>query len=133
MTVPIQFRGGNTSDNGGALHVWKGQNADGTYYGNRMTTADEAEQDKRIYMGPYTFHAQPPQANYVLAEVRPIGPQSGQIAQPKEWSSRSDGSFDLVMKQLQFNGQTQVQFDVELVFTPTPQAIIDYEALKKKA
>jgi hypothetical protein len=132
ITVPIEFRGGNTSDNGGALYTWKGQNSDGTYYGNRMNTADDAEKDKRIYMGPYTFHAQPPQAEYVLAEVRPIGPQSGQLAMPKAWTIRADGSFDLVMEQLQFNGQTQVQFDVEVVFTPTAKAITDYEALKKK-
>ncbi|HTN00416.1 MAG TPA: hypothetical protein VL132_00975, partial [Planctomycetaceae bacterium] len=132
MTVPIEFRGVNTSDNAGALYVWKGQDSEGRHYGNRMNTADEDEQDKRIWMGPYTFHAQAPQADYELRNVRPIGAQTGQLATPKNWTSRADGSFDLIMEQLQFNGQTQVQFDIEAVFTPLPKAFTDYEALKKK-
>ncbi|MCB0910349.1 MAG: hypothetical protein KDB60_01875 [Propionibacteriaceae bacterium] len=139
FTAPIQFTGENTDDNAGALYEWRGQHPDGRHYGNRMNTDDEDEQDKRVIMGPFTFHAQPPQADYVLAEVRPIGPQAGQIGIVRDWpmhrdaAGNPDGSFDLVMQQLQFNGQKQVPFDVELVFNPTKDAIDAYKALKKKA
>ncbi len=139
MTLPLQFHGENTDDNGGALYEWRGQHPDGNHYGNRMNTDDEDEQDKRIIMGPFTFHTPTPQAGYELAEVRPIGPQSGQLGVVKDWpmhrdgAGKPDGSFHIVMHQMQFNGQKQIGFDVELVYRPTGAAITAWEALKKKA
>lgn len=139
LTAPIQFHGENTDDNGAALYEWRGIHPDGNHYGNRMNTGDEDEQDKRIIMGPFRFHAPVPQAGYELAEVRPVGPQSGQLAVIREWplhrdpGGKPDGAFDLVMHQMQFNGQKQIPFDVELVFRPTAEAITTYQSLKKKA
>ena len=134
VTVPIKFRSGTTSDNGGALYAWKGKNTDGSYYGNRVNTDIDEEKDKRIYMGVYTFLAPPPQANYELKEVRPIGAQSGQVATARDslTAVRPDG-FDLVMQQLQFNGQQDIAFDIDLVFKPTDAAKNDWNDLKEKA
>jgi hypothetical protein len=135
VTVPIKFRPApNNTDNGGALYTFKGQNDDLTYYGNRTNTQDEDAQDRRIYMGVYTFGAQPPQANYKLDAVRPIGAQNGQIANVKESKTvvRPDG-FDLVMEQLQFNGQLEISLDIDLEFIPTQTAKDEYKDLKEKA
>lgn len=138
LTVPIEFRGINTDDNAGALYQWSGQGADGASYGNRMNTDDEDEQDKRIGMGPFTFNVQRPQEDYELKEVRPIGAQSGQIGVVRSidkgvTAGTGDHPFTVVMHQLQFNNQKQVQLDVEAVFTPTANAITTYNARKKKA
>lgn len=136
LTVPIEFRGINTDDNAGALYEWRGLGSDGVNYGNRMNTQDEDEQDKRIAMGPFTFNVQIPHPDYLLAEVRPVSTQSGQIGVVRSVEiapSASGGSFAIVMNQLQFSNQKQVQLDIEAVFTPTTKAFTDYETRKKKA
>ena len=131
IRIPFEGHSGN-SDYGGALYDRKGEH-NGYHYGNRTNTSDKDLQDRRITMGPFRFSAQPPRADYVLEAVNPIGPQSGQQATIYKQSSEPDGSFELIMEQLQFNYQTTIQFDVELVFMPTPTAKANHAALKDKA
>ncbi len=135
VNIALGFRPApGNGDNGGAIYTWRGMNSDGkTFYGNRTNTQDDDAEDRRIEMGPYNFQPQPPQEDYLLADVLPIGPQNGQLAEVKSCEILPDGSFDLIMYQLQFNGQSQISFDVELVFLPKPDAYVKYEELKKKS
>jgi hypothetical protein len=107
---------------------------DGKHHGNRTNTNDEDAADFEVVMGPFSFKFDPPQANYVLSEVRLIGPQGNKraTARPAE-NIQLAGSFDLVMDSVNFGGANEILFDVELAFIPNLQAFVEYEALRKAA
>ena len=143
VTIPIPFSPIlSYDDNGpGSIYEWRYlETADtqykGKFLGNRANTNDEDAQDNQIIMGPFNCKLDLPQVNYVLTDnIRVIGPQGGnKLAQVRgKPALRGDGSFDLVMQQLNFGGEPLINLDVELVFAPNAAAFTDYYTLRKKA
>jgi hypothetical protein len=138
VPVPIPFQGMRTNDDYGPGANYGNTTpigGDGKHHGNRVNTNDEDAEDFEVVMGPFSFKFDPPQSNYELAEVRPLGPKANQqaIARPAENINKTNGSFDLVMDLVNFGGQPSISFDVELVFIPVEPAFKEYEAAKKLA
>jgi hypothetical protein len=138
VTVPIPFNPINHSDNGEAIYEYKYAEF---HHGNRINTNNEDEQDKQIVMGPFRFKFDPPQPDYVMEEVRVLGPQGNMTGQVRAGSptinkdpkDQPDGTFDVIMQRLCFKGNQNVPLDVEIVYKPTSVATTAYENLKKKA
>jgi hypothetical protein len=142
ITLPIPFTPiRNYDDNGpGAIYEWRYlETADtqykGKYLGNRANTNDEDAADSQVIMGPFRYKFDLPQRNYTLTDdIRIIGPQGTKLAQVRgKPTLNPDGSFDLVMQQLNFGGEPSVSLDVELVFAPTADAFNEYDVVRKKA
>jgi hypothetical protein len=134
----IPFQGMRTNDDNGPGADYGNtrdiEAFDGKHHGNRTNTNDEDAADFEVVMGPFSYRFDPPQTNYFLSEVRLIGPQGNKraTARPAE-NIKNDGSFDLVMNSVNFGGENEILFDVELVFTPNLQAFVEYEAVKLEA
>lgn len=143
VTLPIPFSPIlSYDDNGpGSIYEWRYIETAATQYqgkhlGNRANTNDEDAQDNQVIMGPFSFKIDPPQPNYQLTnDIRILGPQGAKLAVVRGFplNVAADGSFDLVMQQLNFGGERSIGLDVELVFEPTAAARADYEVKKKKA
>ncbi len=143
VPVPIPFQGFRTNDDYGPGAVYGntgliegGEQYKGSYRGRRTNTNDKDAEDFEVVMGPFTFKFDPPQINYELSEVRPIGPKANQqaIARTPVNINKGNGSFDLVMDSVNFGGQPSISLDVELVFTPVePDSTNAYKAALKVA
>lgn len=143
VSPKIPFLGFRTNDDNGPGAVYGntgliegGEEHKGSYRGRRTNTNDADEQDKEVVMGPFTFKFAPPQSNYELSEVRPVGPQNKQVqanARPVEKFNKTDGSFDLTLDSVNFGGESVFLFDVELVFIPGADAFTEYEVVKAEA
>jgi hypothetical protein len=142
VTIPIPFSPIlSYDDNGpGAIYEWRyletaNTQYKGKYLGNRANTNDEDAEDNQIIMGPFNCKFDPPQRNYNLTDdIRVIGPQGNKLAQVRgKPMLKADGSFDLVMQQLNFGGEPFINLDVELVFAPNADAFKEYDDLRKKA
>lgn len=135
VTPRIPFQGMRTNDDNSAGADYGNTRPieafDGKHHGNRTNTNDDDAADFEVVMGPFSFKFDPPQSNYALSEVRLLGPQGNKraTARPAE-NIQPNGSFDLVMDSVNFGGANEILFDVELAFTPTLQAFVEYEALK---
>jgi hypothetical protein len=145
VSARIPFLGFRSNDDNGAGAIYGNTNLiemideryKGSYRGNRTNTDDEDVQDREVVMGPFHFQFAPPQSNYVLSDVRPLGPQAAQqkaTARPVEKPMfKDDGSFDLVMDSIDFGGANSFLFDVEVVYTPQKAAFDLYEVAKAAA
>lgn len=142
VTIPIPFSPIlNYDDNGpGAIYEWRYlETADtqykGKFLGNRSNTNNEDAADNQVIMGPFKYPIDPPQRNYKLTDdIRILGTQGNKLAAVRgKPTLNPDGSFELVMQQLNFGGEQSVPLDVELVFAPTADAIKEYDDVKKKA
>ncbi|MEJ8849509.1 hypothetical protein [Variovorax rhizosphaerae] len=137
VTARIPFQGRGTNDDSGPGADYGATQFlanEGKYTGHRTNTNDENAEDAEVVMGPFSFKFDPPQAGYELLDVRPVGPQGNKraTARPAQ-NKKPDGSFELVMDAINFGGENQVLFDVELSFGPVTPAMEAYAALKKEA
>jgi hypothetical protein len=91
---------------------------------------DNDDANSQIIVEFRGFKFDPP-PNYVLSnDLRIVGAQGGKLAVHRSVENlKPDGSFDLIMQSLHFGGETQINLEVELVFTPTPAA---FDAVQKK-
>lgn len=142
VSPKIPFLGfrGNDDNGAGAIYGNTGvkeleeQHKD-SFRGERTNTTNEEARDREVVMGPFAFKFAPPQSNYELDEVRPLGPQSKQVkanARPVE-TFKADGSFELIFDSIDFGGEGLFPFDVELKFKPVEPAFKEYEAAKAEA
>ncbi|HEX6427087.1 MAG TPA: hypothetical protein VF008_05350, partial [Niastella sp.] len=135
LPIPFQPMPGTPHDDKGADYGKTKQRSGEPYTGNRTNTTDEDEEDKEVVMGPFKYKFDPPQSNYELAEVRLVGPQGNKqaISRPAEIQDKVGGSFSLILDHVNFGGEPSLLFDVELFWTPLPQAKTDYDTAVKQA
>jgi hypothetical protein len=110
---------------------------DSLYKGKYLSIikGDEDDDDSQTIIGPFTFTFDPPNPGYVLSnDVRVLGPQGNKIATVHSLTvDGSKNSFTLVLERVNYGGENVINLDVELVSTPGPQAMADYDAKKKVA
>ena len=143
VSPKIPFLGFRSNDDNGPGAIYgdtgqieMGDQHKGSYRGARTNTNEDEAADREVVMGPFAFTFAPPQSNYVLADVHPLGPKSKQQAnaRPVEKDKfKPDGWFELVFDSLDFGGESLFAFDVELTFTPTQTAVDLYEIAKAAA
>lgn len=102
------------------------ETANTQYKGKHLSIikGDDDDDCSQTIFGPFAFKFDPPQANYVLSEVRVAGVQGNKQAVVKFPPKPSpDGAFDIVMDFVNFGGENQVSIELELVYQPTPAEV----------
>jgi hypothetical protein len=145
VSPSIPFLGFRSNDDHGAGAIYANtglieqidERFKGSYRGARSNTNDDEAGDREVVMGPFPFKFAPPQSHYELAEVSPVGPQSKQqqahVRPVDKIKITPDGSFELVLDSVDFGGEYQFPFDVELKFMPTKPAFDEYDAARAVA
>jgi len=125
-TVPIPFLPILDYTNNRVFYEYAYVDPPGTRYAGKALSKiqgveDEDDRDDQTIMGPFLFTLDPPQANYVLTEVRMMGVPGGKIATIREQQilDAARGAYQLVMQRVHFCGENSLNLDMELVFSPT--------------
>lgn len=138
VTVPIPFAPilGYSNNQGNYEFAYQ-ETAETQYKGKFLSIikGDEEDDDSQTIFGPFTFTFDAPNPGYELTDdVRVLGPQGNKIALVKSIAvNKAANAFTLVMQRANFGGENVINLDVELVYAPGANALLDYEAKKKLA
>ncbi|OOG14522.1 hypothetical protein [Pseudomonas sp. C9] len=127
VVVPIPFSPILNYSNNHANYAYSYlETANTQYKGKHLSIikGDDEDDDSQTIFGPFPFKFDPPQANYVLSEVRSVGVQGNKQAVIKfPPQPTTDGSFEIVMNFVNFGGENQVNLELELIYQPTSDEI----------
>lgn len=127
--VKIPFQPILEYTNNHANYEYKGVDPPGNRYEGKhlsIIKGDEDDKSSQTIFGPFEVTIDPPQTGYRLtADIRLLGVQGNKnqraVIRDKKLINVAAGKFEIVMQQVNYGGEGEVNLEMESIFEPTPE------------